>query len=91
MVSRKRSFIKALSWRLLALLITMSVAWFIFRDARVAASVGIIDSLVKIAVYYLHERFWQRVSYGRPREPLDWTAESRGRPEDTRCQNRSGR
>jgi len=69
MESRRRSFIKALSWRLLALLITMSVAWFMFKDARIAASVGVIDSLVKIAVYYLHERFWQRVSYGRPGEP----------------------
>ena len=63
--SRKRSLVKALSWRLLALAITTTVAWFMFEDVKVAASVGVIDSLAKILVYYFHERFWQRVPFGK--------------------------
>jgi uncharacterized membrane protein len=66
MESHRRSFAKALSWRLVALLITVTVTWLIFEDVRIAASVGLLDSLVKIVVYYLHERAWQTLSYGRP-------------------------
>ena len=65
MESRRRSLVKALSWRLVALTITTLVAYVLFQDAKVAASVGLIDSLVKILAYYAHERAWQHVSFGR--------------------------
>ena len=65
MDSRRRSLIKALSWRLVALLITFGVALILFNDVEVAASVGVLDSLAKIVIYYLHERVWQKLPSGR--------------------------
>lgn len=65
MESRRRSLLKALSWRLVALTITTVVAYVLFNDAKIAASVGLLDSLVKIVAYYAHERAWHRVSFGR--------------------------
>ena len=67
MQSRRRSLVKALSWRLVALLITFGVALVIFDDVQVAVSVGVLDSLIKILVYYLHERAWERVPHRRQR------------------------
>jgi len=65
----KRSIAKALSWRLLATLVTGAVAYFITGRFRYAATIGLVDSLLKIGVYILHERLWNRISFGKAREP----------------------
>jgi uncharacterized membrane protein len=36
---------------------------------KFAAEVGLIDTLVKLLVYFLHERVWNRISYGRVAAP----------------------
>jgi adenylylsulfate kinase len=63
MDSRRRSIIKALSWRVLAVLITMSVTYFFTRRIDLAAEIGILDSLIKIFIYYMHERTWTKLPH----------------------------
>lgn len=63
--SRSRSLIKALSWRVTAFAVTVSIVWVATGEARFAAGVGIADALFKISLYYLHERAWNRSTYGR--------------------------
>lgn len=60
MESRRVSLLKALSWRVIAITVTTSVAYLWSGDVTVAASIGAIDSLIKIFAYYLHERAWIR-------------------------------
>ena len=48
---------------------TMAVAYVVTRRGDVAASIGVLDTLVKIAAFYIHERLWLRVAYGRVRPP----------------------
>ncbi len=60
---RRRSIAKTLSWRILALTVTVVVAWVVTKRADVAVSIGAADSLIKMAVYYGHERFWNRVGW----------------------------
>ncbi len=67
MESRSRSLIKAITWRITALIITVSVVLIATGDTDLAAAVGLADALVKITLYYLHERAWNRVSNGRGR------------------------
>jgi uncharacterized membrane protein len=31
--------------------------------------VGLADMVVKIGVYFAHERIWARIPYGRPKPP----------------------
>ena len=69
MESRSRSVLKALTWRLAALGITVATAWAITGKAEVAASIGLADSTVKLLAYYLHERAWIKVEYGRMKPP----------------------
>ena len=51
--SHRRSIVKALSWRFLATLITVCVAFIITGKVYVAAEIGLLDTIVKLGVYYL--------------------------------------
>lgn len=70
MESRRRSLVKALSWRFIALTITTGLGYvFSDGDAAFAAKIGLADSFLKIFAYYAHERGWQNVQFGRPKDP----------------------
>ena len=69
MESHRRSIVKTLSWRVVALLITASVAWIITGSLGFGAIIGGIDTVIKLVVYYFHERLWNRISFGRIRDP----------------------
>lgn len=63
--SRRRSIAKAVTWRVVALIITVGTAWVITRSVDLAVAVGIADTAVKVGSYYLHERAWNAFSFGR--------------------------
>ena len=69
METHARSIAKALTWRLCATSITFSVALLLLGDVSQAASIGIIDTIVKLAVFYFHERMWIRLSFGKLKPP----------------------
>ena len=51
--SRKRSLLKAVSWRVLATATTILIAWAVYRDIKPALAIGGIEFLAKFLVYYL--------------------------------------
>jgi uncharacterized membrane protein len=53
------SFVKALSWRIWGTLISYIVAFWVTGDLTLSVSIGSLEALVKIFIYYLHERLWQ--------------------------------
>ena len=69
MESHVRTIMKTFSWRLVATLITFSVAWVVTGRLTLAAEIGIADTLIKLGVYYFHERAWIRVKFGRLKKP----------------------
>jgi len=71
MESRRRSIAKALSWRALAVMITALVAYLFTDNAAFAMKIGIVDSVLKLMIYYLHERAWVRASFGRAAVAVD--------------------
>lgn len=62
--SRTRSVLKAFSWRIIATLTTITIAYFITGKTDVALSIGGIEFFSKFIIYYLHERAWQLVPHG---------------------------
>ncbi len=64
MVERKRHLAKALTYRVLGSAGTAAIAYVATGDAKIGASVGVIDSIVKIGFYYAHERVWYRIRWG---------------------------
>ncbi len=69
MDSHIRSIVKALTWRVVATLVTISVAYFILQDVSHALEIGVLDTLIKLGAYYGHERLWDRVALGKSRPP----------------------
>ena len=63
--SRKRSLAKAITWRIIAITLLTAVTWLITSDVRVTASVVIITNVINVIAYYIHERAWVRVKWGR--------------------------
>jgi uncharacterized membrane protein len=64
-----RSIIKALSWRAIATIITCLVALTLTGSLELAAQIGIFDTVVKIGVFYFHERMWNRLDFGKRKPP----------------------
>jgi uncharacterized membrane protein len=63
--TRRRSVVKSISWRIFAAIITSCVVYAITGKGDFAAKVGLIDTGVKLFIYFLHERVWDRIGYGR--------------------------
>lgn len=64
MESHLRTVLKTLSWRLVAVGITSSLAWAATGSVEAAVAIGTADSLVKLVVFYAHERAWARIPLG---------------------------
>ncbi len=73
MESHRRSIAKALSWRLLATLITTTLVYLLTGKGEFAATVGLADTLIKFFIYFAHERLWNRISYGRQKSEPEYT------------------
>lgn len=63
--SHLRSVIKGISWRILATADTIIIVLFITclqGNCRIdhAIKIGFVEFLLKLLVYYVHERIWQR-------------------------------
>ena len=69
MESHVRTVTKALSWRLIATLVTFTVAWYATRKLTLAVEIGVADTLIKLGAYYFHERLWIRVKFGKLQRP----------------------
>lgn len=67
--SHQRSIAKAVSWRFFGTIGTCLIVWVISGEFKLAAQVGIIDTLFKIAAFFLHERFWLKVPFGKTKPP----------------------
>jgi len=61
----RRSIAKAVTWRVFAFAITVGTTWVITGEARLAAAVGTADTVLRIGSFYLHERAWNRSTFGR--------------------------
>ena len=60
---------KAATWRAGGLAVTIAVAWVITRRLELAAGLGLADTAVKLLAFYVHERVWLRVKFGRSHSP----------------------
>ena len=66
----RRSIAKAISWRIIATLTTVTIVYILTGKLTLAMEVGIFDVTSKILFYYLHERGWEKISWGQLKHPL---------------------
>jgi uncharacterized membrane protein len=68
---KSRSFTKAISWRMIASLTTVLIAYFLTGDVLISASIAGIEVVAKMIIYYFHERMWSNVDWGFEKTNLD--------------------
>ena len=65
MQTHRRAIAKAVSYRLFATTTVFVIAFLYTGDLSPAAKIGLTAALAKTTLYYLWERVWNRISWGR--------------------------
>jgi len=63
--SNKRSLIKTISWRLTGSSATFIITYLIAGDFAIAGTVAVIQIIANTLLYYVHERLWNKINWGR--------------------------
>jgi adenylylsulfate kinase len=71
MESHLRSILKGVSWRVGGTTVTILVAWLLTHNLNLSAKIGFIETILKIGVFYVHERIWIRLNIGK-KEPVEY-------------------
>jgi len=65
MSSKKRAIAKSVTWRITASITTMIIVYFMTGSLILVASIGALEILLKMLVYYAHERSWDKIKWGK--------------------------
>lgn len=60
-----RSIFKTISWRITGSFSTFMISYLILGSFTVASSIAIIQIIANTLLYYIHERVWNKISWGR--------------------------
>ena len=63
-----RSFIKSVSWRIIGTIDTILISYFVTGKIDFALSIGMIELITKMGLYVVHERAWNRFSWGKTKK-----------------------
>ena len=67
-----RSIAKGISWRVVATTTTVIIVYLFFGRLDLAIAAGLIETVLKVALYWGHEKIWQKIYWGRQRiEPFN--------------------
>jgi len=61
-VSYKRHILKTISWRVIGTLDTMILSWIITGSLKLGLTIGGVEVITKMVLYFLHERAWYKFS-----------------------------
>jgi uncharacterized membrane protein len=60
-----RSLMKALIWRLFAVVNTLTMAILIAKDLSIASKIAGSDAIFKTALMFFYERVWAKIQWGK--------------------------
>jgi uncharacterized membrane protein len=64
-VSKQRSALKAVTWRVIGTADTFVISWVITKEPFTAGAIASFEVFTKTILYYFHERGWNKVKWGR--------------------------
>ncbi len=68
-----RSLVKSLSYRVTGTIATFIISFLVTGEVKFALSIMSVDFISKIGIFYLHERVWDKIKFGRIKEnPNDY-------------------
>ena len=69
METQARSIAKAVSYRLLGSAVTGLIVFFLTGKGSLSFGAGALDMVLKIGAYFVHERVWNHINFGRTKPP----------------------
>lgn len=69
--SHPRTLVKAITFRAGATVTTMLIVFAFTGRWLLTIGVGVVETIAKVILYYVHERIWDKIHWGRPKHPLD--------------------
>ena len=60
-MSKKKALMKTITWRITASITTLAIVRVVTGKWVIAGEVAVLEVGIKMFVYYLHERAWERV------------------------------
>jgi len=65
MVTKTRHLAKAITWRIIASIVTAIIAYAFGLPPKAVGAVFVADLIIKFVLYYIHERVWYKhIRYG---------------------------
>ena len=65
MVTKSRHLAKAITWRIIASIVTAIMAYAFGLPPKAVGAVFVADLIIKFVLYYIHERVWYKhIRYG---------------------------
>jgi len=69
----KRTFVKGLTWECSGLIALFLASITVLPDALTASIFTITYTVIRVGMYYIHERIWKKTSWCKP--PLEESRE----------------
>lgn len=63
--THRRSIIKGISWRITGTIDTLILSYLFTGSIKIALGIGSTEIVTKVVLYYFHERFWNKLSWGK--------------------------
>ena len=60
-----RSVVKSITWRVVGTIDTIVISWIITGKVSMALTIGSIELITKMLLYFLHERIWNAIKWGK--------------------------
>lgn len=70
MDTHKRSVAKSVIWRVIGVILLAIIAYLVTKSGGKMAVITVLFHLIGLAIYYLHERIWQKIPWGKREHPL---------------------
>ncbi|MDA9093095.1 DUF2061 domain-containing protein, partial [Polaribacter sp.] len=61
----KRSIAKTASWRIIGTVSTVVISYLITGTLALAFSIGVVELISKLVLYFFHERAWNKIKWGK--------------------------
>ncbi len=63
--NQKRTILKTISFRIVASLLTVIIVYIFTKELIISFGVGIVEAISKMIFYYIHERIWDKIDWGK--------------------------
>ena len=63
--SHKRSLLKTITWRVTGSTSAVLIAYTVTGSVAVSSTIGIAHLIINTLLYWVHERVWTKVGWGR--------------------------